>query len=120
MKKYQRLIKDNIDLISEVEESLMNDIDSEDADISESVKDSYHRAIFVASGAIRMIYADYDYEKISLTMTENIANILFAYASCAYDSKMSHEHKMHCFDLSREIKDNVHYHRMRTPIFQNA
>lgn len=120
MKKYQKLIKDNIDLIGEAEKSLMNDIDSEYAEQSESVQPGYHRAIFFASGAIRMIHADYDYEQISLTMSENIANILFAYAACAYESKMSHEHKMHCFDLSREIKDNVHWHRMREPMFQNA
>ena len=47
MKKYQKLIKDNIDLISEIEVSLLEDIEERD-----NVADSYLRSIYIASGAL--------------------------------------------------------------------
>jgi len=118
MKKYQKLIKDNIDLISEIESSLLHDIDDEDNDIDFS---SNHLCIiYVSSGALAMIDENYNFDQISERIASVFANMLFTYASCAYVGKMSHEHQMRCFDLSREIKDNVHYHRMREPMFQNA
>ena len=114
MKKYQKIIKDNIDLISEIEISLLDDIAE-----SDNVPDSYLRSIYIASGALELINANYDFNELPMRVSEVFANMIHAYAACAYDGKMSHEHKMHCFDLSREIKDNIQWHRMKEPMFSS-
>ena len=114
MKKYQKLIKDNIDLISEIEDSLLDDIDERD-----NVLDSYLRSIYIASGALELIDENYNFDQLSMRASEVFANTIHAYAACAYEGKMSHDHKMHCFDLSREIKDNIQWHRMREPMFNS-
>ena len=112
MKKYQKIVKDNIDLISEIEDSLLDDIEERD-----NVPDSYLRSIYIASGALELIDEDYNFEQLSMRASEVFANMIHAYAACAYEGKMSHEHKMNCFDLSREIKDNIQWHRIREPLF---
>lgn len=112
MKKYQKIVKDNIDLISEIEDSLLDDIEERD-----NVPDSYLRSIYIASGALELIDEDYNFEQLSMRASEVFANMIHAYAACAYEGKMSHEHKMNCFDLSREIKDNIQWHRIREPMF---
>tara|TARA_R110000751_G_C13609579_1_gene463229 strand:+ start:323 stop:664 length:342 start_codon:yes stop_codon:yes gene_type:complete len=112
MKKYQKLIKDNIDLISEIEVSLLDDIDERD-----NVLDSYLRSIYIASGALELIDENYNFSQLPMRVSQVFANMIFAYAACAYESQMSHDHKMHCFDLSREIKDNIQWHRIREPLF---
>lgn len=114
MKKYQKIIKDNIDLISEIEVSLLEDIGERD-----NVADSYLRSIYIASGALELIDESYNFEQLSMRASEVFANMIFAYAACAYEGKMSHEHKMNCFDLSREIKDNIQWHRIREPMFSS-
>lgn len=114
MKKYQKLIKDNIDLISEIEDSLLDDIEERD-----NVPDSYLRSIYIASGALELIDENYNFEQLSMRVSEVFANMIHAYAACAYEGKMSHEHKMNCFDLSREIKDNIQWHRIREPMFSS-
>lgn len=114
MKKYQNLIKDNIDLISEIELSLLDDIEERD-----NVPDSYLRSIYIASGALELINVNYDFNELPMRVSEVFANMMHVYAACAYDGKMSHEHKMHCFDLSREIKDNIQWHRMKEPMFSS-
>ena len=112
MKKYQKLIRDNIDLISEIEVSLLDDIDERD-----NVLDSYLRSIYIASGALELIDENYNFSQLPMRVSQVFANMIFAYAACAYESQMSHDHKMHCFDLSREIKDNIQWHRIREPLF---
>lgn len=112
MKKYQKLIKDNMDLISEIEVSLLDDIDERD-----NVLDSYLRSIYIASGALELIDENYNFSQLPMRVSQVFANMIFAYAACAYESQMSHDHKMHCFDLSREIKDNIQWHRIREPLF---
>ena len=112
MKKYQKLIKDNIDLISEIEVSLLDDIDERD-----NVLDSYLRSIYIASGALELIDENYNFSQLPMRVSQVFANMIFAYAACAYESQTSHDHKMHCFDLSREIKDNIQWHRIREPLF---
>ena len=112
MKKYQKIVKDNIDLISEIEDSLLDDIAERD-----NVPDSYLRSIYIASGALELIDENYNFEQLSMRVSEVFANMIHAYAACAYEGKMSHEHKMNCFDLSREIKDNIQWHRIREPLF---
>lgn len=116
MRKYQKIVKDNIDLIGEAEESLLYDIDHSEEN-GAVIPNGYLRCIYVASGAIRMIDENYDFSQIPVGVAETIANMLTAYASCAYDGKLSHDFIMHCFDLSKQIKDNAHYHRMREPLF---
>lgn len=114
MKKYQKIVKDNIDLISEIEDSLLDDIEERD-----NVPDSYLRSIYIASGALELIDENYNFEQLSMRASEVFANMIHAYAACAYEGKMSHEHKMNCFDLSREIKDNIQWHRLREPMFNS-
>ena len=119
MKKYQKMIKDNMDLISEAEDSLFYDIEhSEENDAN--VSDGYLRSIYISSGALQMIDENYDYSQIPSGVVSAFANMIFAYASCAYEGKMSHDYKMHCFEVSRQIKDNLHWHRMREPMFNNS
>ena len=114
MKKYQKIVKDNIDLISEIEVSLLEDIDERD-----NVADSYLRSIYIASGALELIDSNYNFSELSTRVSEVFANMIHAYAACAYESQISHEHKMYCFDLSREIKDNIQWHRVREPMFNS-
>lgn len=115
MKKYQKLIKDNIDLISEIEDSLLDDIEERD-----NVRDGYLRSIYIASGALELIDENYNFDQLPMRASEVFANMIYAYAVCAYESQISHEHKMHCFDLSSEIKDNIRWHRMREPMFGSS
>ncbi|WP_201510405.1 hypothetical protein [Psychrobacter alimentarius] len=115
MKKYQKIIKDNIDLISEIEVSLLDDIAERD-----NVPDGYLRSIYIASGALELIDENYDFSELPMRVSEVFANMIHAYAACAYDGKISHEHKMHCFDLSTKIKDNIQWHRMREPMFNGS
>ena len=117
MRKYQNLIKDNIDLISEAEDSLLFDIDHHDNEVT--ISDSYLRSIYISSGALQIIDENYDFSKIPMGVAGEMANMLMAYGSCAYEGKLSHDFIMHCFDLSKQIKDNLHYHRMRKPIFND-
>ena len=112
MKKYQKIVKDNIDLISEIEDSLLDDIEERD-----NVPDSYLRSIYIASGALELIDESYNFEQLSMRASEVFANMIYAYAACATAGEISHEHKMHCLDLSREIKDNIQWHRIREPMF---
>lgn len=114
MKKYQKLIKENIDLISEIEVSLLDDIAERD-----NVSDGYLRSIYIASGALELIDESYDFDQLPMRVSEVFANMMHAYAACAYKGKMSHEHMMHCFDLSTEIKDNIQWHRIREPMFNS-
>ena len=114
MKKYQKLIKDNIDLISEIEVSLLDDIHHND----DVVDEGYLRSIYIASGALELIDESYNFNQLPIRVSEVFANMIFAYA--ASKSRMSHEHTMHCFDLSREIKDNIEWHRIREPMFNGS
>ncbi len=112
MKKYQKLIRDNIDLISEAEDSLMRVIDYP-ADYDFEIYDGYLRSIFLASGALEMIDTDYKYSDSSARAASVFANLLTAYARCGDELCLSHELVMRCLNLTREIKDNLHYHAMR-------
>ena len=112
MKKYQKLIKDNIDLILEIEDSLLDDIAERD-----NVRDGYLRSIYIASGALELIDENYNFDQLPMRASEVFANMIYAYAACATVGEISHQHKMHCLDLSREIKDNIHWHRIREPMF---
>lgn len=118
MKKYQKLIKDNIDLISEAEDSLLYDIDHSDEN-SVDISACNLRSIYMSSGALQMIDGSYDFDLLPSSVAGAFANMLTAYGSCAYEGKLSHEFIMHCFDLAKQIKDNLHYHRMREPIFND-
>ena len=118
MKKYQTLIKDNIDLISETEDSLMDVINDPD-DYDAVIYEGHLRSIFLASGALEVIDVDYDYSKLSARTAHIFANLLTAFASSPQELNISHDLVMRCFELSREIKDNLHYHSMRTPLFDN-
>lgn len=112
MKKYQKLIKDNIDLIGEVERSLLYDIWDNDID-DVKIDDCYLRCIYVSSGALEMIDENYNFDQLPMHVSDMFGRMIFAYAACAYQGKLSHEYKMHCFDLSKEITDNVRWHRIR-------
>ena len=118
MKKYQKLIKHNIDLISEIERSLLYDIDNDVDELKN--QNGYLRNIYISSGALELIDENYNFDQLPMRITSAFANMIFVYAACAYEGKMSHEHKMHCFDLSKEIKNNLHWHMIREPMFQNA
>lgn len=118
MKKYQQIIKDNIDLISEAEDSLLYDIDHPDENDA-VIPDGYLRCIYVASGCIRMIDANYDFSQMKTGVAGTIANMLVAYVSCAYQGKLSSDLIMRYYDLSKQIKENAHYHNMREPIFND-
>lgn len=118
MKKYQTLIKDNIDLMSETEETLMRVID-DPYDFDPVIYEGHLRGIFLASGALELIDADYDYSKLSARAAHIFANLLTVFASNSKELNISHDLVMRCFELSKEIKDNLHYHAMREPIFNN-
>ena len=118
MKKYQTLIKDNIDLMSETEDTLMSVINDPD-DYDAVIYEGHLRSIFLASGALEVIDADYDYSKLSARTAHIFANLLTAFASSPQELNIYHDLVMRCFELSREIKDNLHYHSMRTPLFDN-
>lgn len=114
MKKYQKMIKDNIDLISKIEVSLLDDIAE-----SDNVPDGYLRSIYIASGALELIDENYNFDQLPMRASEVFANMIYAYAACVTAGEISHEHKMHCLDLSREIKDNIQWHRLREPMFNS-
>jgi hypothetical protein len=118
MKKYQKLIRDNIDLISEAEDSLMRVIDYAD-DYDFEIYESYLRSIFLASGQLEMIDTDYKYSDLSARAASVFANLLTAYARNSDELSLSHELVMRCLNLTREINDNLHYHSMRAPIFND-
>ena len=118
MKKYQKIIKDNIDLMGETEDTLMRVID-DPHDYDPVIYEGHLRSIFLASGALQVIDADYDYNKLSARTAHVFANLLTVFASNSKELSISHDLVMHCFELSKEIKDNLHYHSMRTPLFGN-
>lgn len=118
MKKYQKIIKDNIDLISELENSLMRVIDYPD-DYDAVIFEGHLRSIFLASGQLELINSDYDYNNLSARAASVFANLLTVFASAPKELYISHELAIRCLKLSREIKDNLHYHAMRNPIFNN-
>lgn len=118
MKKYQKIIKDNIDLISETEDTLMRVID-DPHDYDPVIHKGYLRSIFLASGALEIIDADYDYSKLSARTAHVFANLLTEFAGSSQELNISHDLVMRCFKLSREIKANLHYHSMRTPLFND-
>lgn len=118
MKKYQKIIKDNMDLMIETENSLMRVIDYPD-DYDAVIYEGHLRSIFLASGALEVIDADYDYNNLSARAARVFANLLTVFASSPKELYISHELVMRCFKLSREIKDNLHYHAMRQPLFND-
>lgn len=118
MKKYQKIIKDNIDLITETEDSLMRVIDYPD-DYDAAIFDGHLRSIFLASGQLELINSDYDYNNLSARAASVFANLLTAFASSPSELNISHDLVMRCFELSREIKDNLHYHAMRQPLLND-
>ena len=118
MKKYQTLIKDNIDLINEAVESLMRVIDEPD-DYDAVIYEGHLRSIFLASGALEVIYTSGDYSKLSARVGHIFANLLTAFASSPKELNIPHGLVMRCFELSREIQDNLHYHAMRAPMFND-
>ena len=65
-----------------------------------------------------MINEDYDFSHMPIGVAETIANMLTAYVSCD-EGRLCHDSIMHYFDLSKQIKDNAHYHRMREPLFNS-
>ena len=118
MKKYQTLIKDNIDLFSETENELMRII-NDPYDTDPVIFDGHLRSIFLASGVLEVIDADYDYSKLSARTAHILANLLTVYGSNSRALDIPHELVMRCLKLSREIKDNLHYHAMRQPLFND-
>lgn len=118
MKKYQKLVHDNIDLISESSDSLMRVIDYPD-DYDFEIYDGYLRSIFLSSGALELINSDYDYNNLPPRATSVFANLLTAYARNGDELGLSHELVMRCLNLTREINDNLHYHAMRKPLFND-
>lgn len=118
MKKYQKIIKDNIDLISELENSLMRVIDYPD-DYDAVIFEGHLRSVFLASGALEVIDAGYDYNNLSARAASVFSNLLKVFASSPRQLNISHDLIMRCLNLSREINDNLHYHAMRNPMFSN-
>lgn len=118
MKKYQKLVHDNIDLIGEASDSLIRVIDYSD-DYDFEIYDGYLRSIFIASGALEMIDADYNYSNLPPRAASAFANLLTAYARNGDELGLSHDAVMQCLNLTREINDNLHYHVMRAPMFND-
>lgn len=118
MKKYQTLIKSNIDLFSETENELMRII-NDPYDTDPVIFDGHLRSVFLASGALEVIDADYDYNNLSARTAHILANLLTVFASNSRALDIPHDLVMRCLNLSRETKDNLHYHAMRNPIFNN-
>lgn len=114
MKKYQKIIRDNIDLISETDAHLMRVIDYPD-NYEVVIYEGHLRSIFLASGQLELIDSDYDYNNLSARAASVFANLLTVFASSPEKLNIAHDLVMRCFELSREIKENLHYHSMRTP-----
>lgn len=118
MKKYQTLIKDNIDLFSETENELMRII-NDPHDYDPVIFEGHLRSVFLASGALEVIDADYDYSKLSARTAHILVNLLTVFASNSRALDIPHELVMRCLNLSRETKDNLHYHARRSLIFND-
>lgn len=118
MKKYQKLIRENMDLMFETKDALMRVIDYPD-DYDAVIFDGHLRSVFLATGQLELINSDYDYNNLSARAASVFANLLTVFASSPKELYISHELVMRCFELSREIKDNLHYHAMRQPLFND-
>lgn len=118
MKKYQKIIKDNIDLISEIENSLIRVIDYPD-DYDAVIFEGHLRSVFLASGQLELINSDYDYSNLTTRAASIFSNLLTVFASSPKELYISHELAMRSLKLSREINENLHYHAMRSPIFND-
>lgn len=112
MKKYQKLVKDNFDLIVRAEDALSHAIDNDD-----EVPIFAYSSVYITAGALLVIESDekYDFNKLDRAAANNFARCLESYARYG---NLSHECTMRCFTLAEQIKANTHYH-LRKEILAN-
>ena len=117
MKKYQKLAKDNIDLILKAEDSLSYSINNYDEEETVEIPVFCLGSIYITRGALLVITADdkYDFNKLDIAVANSFANCLEIYQRYM---DLSHDKAMQCLTLAREIKDNTHYH-MKKEIFSS-